>query len=136
MSIRFSEPQVAIPINSRDGDAVVRFTSAEQRAAEIRIDLGDGRPRLTLYIARTDEGVVLDLYARHNEDQGTVATTCAFDAEVRERTMHQCDDCGDDFPESDALDGASLGGDDDSGTAYPALCLKCAEKHSKPPWER
>lgn len=44
----------------------------------------------SIYIVKTDEGVVVDIYARGYEDCESLASTYAFDAEVEE--MREEDD--------------------------------------------
>lgn len=38
----------------------------------------------SIYILKTDEGVVVDIYARDFEDCGSLASTYAFDSEAKE----------------------------------------------------
>lgn len=45
----------------------------------------------SIYIKKTDEGVVVDVYARGYEDCNSIASTYAFDSEAKE--MQEEDDC-------------------------------------------
>lgn len=38
----------------------------------------------SIYIVRTDEGVVVDIFARGHEDDGSLASTYVFDQEAKE----------------------------------------------------
>lgn len=45
----------------------------------------------SLYIKRTDEGVVVDIYGKGREDGESVASTYAFDAELEEDSQEDAE---------------------------------------------
>lgn len=53
-----------------------------------------GVDNLSVYIKRTDEGVVLDVFARGRETDDAIASTYAYFAEGGENPLDNCDKGG------------------------------------------
>jgi hypothetical protein len=62
--------------------ATITFPTDEgPGSAWLTVDLNNGRPKFSVNIVRTDEGMVVDVYPEGQEDGGPVASTYAFDEE-------------------------------------------------------
>lgn len=84
--IALTDPDIPVVVDDDpDAEAVIRLVDDED--LWISLDLGQGRERYSLNIIRTDEGIVLDLYLKGFEDEGTVATTYAFDNDASEKRL-------------------------------------------------
>lgn len=68
----FNEPYIML-----DGNTDCEMTP-ETRSVWI------GVKDFSIYIVRTDEGVVVDIFARGCEDDGSLASTYAFDQEAKD----------------------------------------------------
>lgn len=68
----------AKPLITAESVANGDYVAALERNESLWLTVG----LASLHIKRTDEGVVVDLYAKGAEDEESVASTYAFDAEL------------------------------------------------------
>jgi len=70
------------PTNKNKDDVLIRESESDyylkDNATSVWITVGD----ISVYVMRTDEGVVVDLYPLDNENDESLASTYAFFSEV------------------------------------------------------